>query len=140
MPWRLPHNNHQGRSLRRGLLRGAGLLTLLLPLLLTLGAAFRWADRSYPFPVQALHPPAGTLVLDRHGEPLRIFLPLDGRRRFPVRLDEVSPELVETPLSVCSRQLENFFRLRRWFNYLYLTRSSWPVSTHMGSWIFKRSR
>lgn len=120
MPWRLPHNNHQGRSLRRGLLRGAGLLTLLLPLLLTLGAAFRWADRSYPFPVQALHPPAGTLVLDRHGEPLRIFLPLDGRRRFPVRLDEVSPELVETLVASEDR----YFRLHPGVNPLAVLRAA----------------
>ena len=51
-------------------------------------------DRLFPFPHAKLHRPAATIVYDRDGEPLRMFLPGDDKYRFPVTLDEVPPELV----------------------------------------------
>jgi len=61
------------------------IIILALPFLL---------DRLFPFPEQKLHRPPAQIVLDREGEPLRIFLARDDKIRFPVTLDEVPPELV----------------------------------------------
>ncbi len=50
-------------------------------------------DRLFPFPMERLAPPAATRVLDRDGKPLRYFLAADGMWRFPLSLDEISPDL-----------------------------------------------
>lgn len=50
-------------------------------------------DRLFPFPVERLDPPAATRVLDRDGKPLRFFLASDGMWRFPLTLEEISPDL-----------------------------------------------
>jgi len=89
-----------GRRLPRGLARRlvaglAGLLALLAPL-----GAFLLLDRLYPFPQALLSRPAALVVEDRDGEPLRIFLPADGRWRMPVDLEQLPPLLVEA-LVVC---------------------------------------
>ncbi|GAB7080455.1 penicillin-binding protein 1C [Megalodesulfovibrio paquesii] len=64
---------------------GAGLLAIALP-----AALFLALDLLFPFPWDALHPQPAVTVMDRHGRPLRVFLPPDGRRRQPVSLAEVS--------------------------------------------------
>jgi penicillin-binding protein 1C len=51
-------------------------------------------DHLFPFPHTKLHRPPATIVYDREGEPLRIFLPDDDKYRFPITLDDVPPELV----------------------------------------------
>ncbi|MEM9293336.1 MAG: penicillin-binding protein 1C [Acidobacteriota bacterium] len=67
-------------------------LTLLLsPLLLFL--LFLLLDHLSPFPFHALERPSATLVTDHQGEPLRFFLPADDRWRFPVRLQDLPPEV-----------------------------------------------
>lgn len=50
-------------------------------------------DRLFPFPTERLEPPFSPRVLDRDGRPLRFFLAEDGMWRFPLSLDEISPEL-----------------------------------------------
>jgi len=62
------------------------------PLLITL--FFLIADRLFPFPESRLRKTPATVVLDRRGEPLRIYLPADQKYRFPVRLDELPRELI----------------------------------------------
>ncbi|THB63380.1 MAG: penicillin-binding protein 1C [Desulfovibrio sp.] len=57
--------------------------------------AFFLLDSWFPFPARTLAPQAATVVLDRDGEPLRLFLPQDDRWRFQVSIDEVSPLLIE---------------------------------------------
>ena len=54
---------------------------------------FQALDRLFPFPWESLQRPAAVVVADRHGQPLRFFLPADDRWRFPVRLSEMPPEL-----------------------------------------------
>ncbi|HSF40823.1 MAG TPA: penicillin-binding protein 1C [Thermoanaerobaculia bacterium] len=50
-------------------------------------------DLVFPFPWEDLHRPPAVVVEDRMGEPLRFFLPADQRWRFPVRLEDLPPEL-----------------------------------------------
>jgi penicillin-binding protein 1C len=52
------------------------------------------ADAVFPFPEGSLHRPPSTVIRDRDGLPLRIFLAPDEHYRMPVRLDDVAPELV----------------------------------------------
>jgi penicillin-binding protein 1C len=61
------------------------LAILLLPFLL---------DYLFPFPHAKLRRPSATIVYDRDGNPLRVFLPVDDKYRFPIKLDEVPPELI----------------------------------------------
>lgn len=84
------------RGLARRFLAGlAGLVMLLAPM-----GAFLLLDLLFPFPAELLTRPPALVVEDRDGEPLRIFLPPDGRRRMPVELAELPPLLVEA-LVVC---------------------------------------
>lgn len=62
-------------------------------LVLILIAGFLFLDLIFPFPTQHLHPPTATVVKDREGKILRIFLPPDGARRFHTDLERVSPVL-----------------------------------------------
>lgn len=77
-----------------------------LPLLLVLSLPFL-LDYLFPFPHEKLHRPPATIVYDRDGEPLRVFLPSDDKYRFPVTLDEVPPELVRALIASEDR---HFFR------------------------------
>lgn len=52
-------------------------------------------DLSFPFPEHKLHPATASVVTDRDGTPLRIFLPPDGARRMRTRLEDVSPVLIK---------------------------------------------
>ena len=75
---------------------------------LLLAVCAGWAlMRFSPFPEQALRPPSSTVVLDRHGEPLRVYLAPDEMWRLRVSLDEVAPDLVEAVLAYEDR---HFFR------------------------------
>ncbi len=80
---------------------------LLLALFLAPYLAFRALDLFFPFPLEALHRPPAAVVTDRSGEPLRFFLPADQRWRFPVRLDELPPEL---PRALVASEDRRFFR------------------------------
>jgi penicillin-binding protein 1C len=70
--------------------RAAAFLGAFLALSALLGAVL---DRLFPFPVERLEPPAATRVLDRDGRPVRFFLAGDGMWRFPLALEDISPEL-----------------------------------------------
>ena len=59
---------------------------------LVLGALL--LDAVFPFPVERLQFAPSLRILDRRGEPLRFFLAPDGCWRFPVTLEEVTPELL----------------------------------------------
>ena len=67
------------------LISGAALVPLLL---------FQIANRLFPLPVEKLHQPPSTVVLDRHGEWLRAFIASDESWHIPEpSLDEISPKL-----------------------------------------------
>ncbi len=52
------------------------------------------ANWVFPLPVEKLHPPSSTVVLDRHGEWLRVFTAPDDSWRIPEpTLAEISPKL-----------------------------------------------
>ena len=55
---------------------------------------FLIANGVFPLPVEKLHPPSSTVVLDRHGEWLRVFTASDGSWRIPEpSLADISPKL-----------------------------------------------
>ncbi|WP_027723217.1 penicillin-binding protein 1C [Maridesulfovibrio zosterae] len=56
-------------------------------------AAFYVLDLCSPFPEHKLHPETATVVKDRKGGVLRIFLPPDGARRMHTELKDISPIL-----------------------------------------------
>ncbi|HEV2853130.1 MAG TPA: penicillin-binding protein 1C [Thermoanaerobaculia bacterium] len=64
-------------------------------------------NRLFPFPWEKLQRPPAVVVLDRHGQPLRFFLPADDRWRFPVRLAELPPEL---PKALVASEDRRFWR------------------------------
>ena len=65
------------------------LVTIALP-----GLVFLITDQVFPLPVEKLHPLSSTVVLDRHGEWLRVFTAPDDSWRIPESsLAEVSPKL-----------------------------------------------
>ncbi|PPC78112.1 penicillin-binding protein 1C [Pokkaliibacter plantistimulans] len=72
--------------------RGLRVVAVVLLALLVLLALAGWADRRYPLPAA---PHFSTVVLDRQGEPLRAFADEQGIWRYPVTLDEVSPEYLQ---------------------------------------------
>ncbi|MBU1319662.1 MAG: penicillin-binding protein 1C [candidate division Zixibacteria bacterium] len=53
----------------------------------------------FPLPTDKLYPQASTVVLDRNGEVMRVFLAPDGMWRIPVGLQEMSPTLTEAALT-----------------------------------------
>ena len=58
------------------------------------GLVFLIANGVFPLPMEKLHPPSSTVVLDRHGEWLRVFTASDGSWRIPEpSLAEISPKL-----------------------------------------------
>src|SRR5215217_7383969 len=54
-----------------------------------------------------LQRPPGVVVMDRHGEPLRFFLPADERWRCPVRLAELPPGLTK---ALVASEDQRFYR------------------------------
>ena len=68
---------------------------------------WRGADALFPFPDEELGRPYGQIVVDRKGDVIRMFLAADGRWRFAVHREQMSPELMEA--IVASED--------RWFRY-----------------------
>ncbi|WP_320170902.1 penicillin-binding protein 1C [Maridesulfovibrio sp.] len=70
---------------------GAKKMAVAAGIVFFLVAVFFVLDFACPFPEQSLHKPVATVVKDRNGEVLRIFLPPDGARRMRTSLADVSP-------------------------------------------------
>ena len=79
-------------------------LTILLAAPYLWFQALNWL---FPFPWANLQRPPAVVVSDRHGQPLRFFLPADERWRFPVRLSELPPEL---PKALVASEDRRFYR------------------------------
>ncbi len=75
---------------------------LTLPLL-----TFALLDVVFPVPYENLHPRPSTIICDRSGILLRAFLAPDDMWRLPVRLDSVSPVLIQSVLTYEDR---HFYR------------------------------
>lgn len=89
--------------------------------LLCLIAAGLWiADRAFPLHDNS-EAGAATVVLDRHGEPLRIFADHNGVWRYPVSIDQVSPRYIEALLTYEDR----YFYQHPGVNPFSLLRASW---------------
>ncbi|TIH17419.1 penicillin-binding protein 1C [Marinifilum sp. JC120] len=69
-------------------------------------ASFFALDLLFPFPKHKLHPPVASVVRDREGKALRIFLPPDGARRMHADFAKVSPELKKTLIASEDRWFE----------------------------------
>ncbi len=83
-------------------------------------------DRLLPFPMERLEAPAATRVLDRDGKPLRFFLAADGMWRFPLSLDEISPDLTA---ALVDSEDRHFF-LHPGVNPLSVLRALWVNVRH----------
>jgi len=72
--------------------------TIRTVLLVILGPWFTFVilDWFFPFPIASLHRQPATVVTDREGTPLRIFLPPDEQLRLPVTLNEITPVFIQT--------------------------------------------
>ena len=70
------------------------LYILFFAIIVFLGLMFLIANGVFPLPVEKLHPPSSTVVLNRHGEWLRVFTASDGSWRIPEpSLADISPKL-----------------------------------------------
>ncbi len=100
-----PHSPRpgEGKKKRRRIAVGIAVAVLLLSPWLW----FWTLDWLFPFPWENLQRPPAVVVTDRHGEPLRFFLPADDRWRFPVRLSELPPEL---PKALVASEDRRFYR------------------------------
>ncbi|MCG8626706.1 MAG: transglycosylase domain-containing protein, partial [Proteobacteria bacterium] len=68
------------------------------------------ANWVFPLPVEKLHPPSSTVVLDRHGEWLRAFAASDDSWRIPEpSLTEISPKLKTAVLTYEDRWFYHHF-------------------------------
>ena len=100
-----------------------------LVVLLFYGAAylgFVILDSLFPFPTAALHRQAATIVTDRDGVPLRIFLPPDEQLRLPVTLSEVVPIFLQTLIASEDR----WFYTHPGVNPFALVRAAWVNLRH----------
>jgi len=85
-------------------------MALGISLAILLAAPYLWfqaLNLAFPFPWANLQRPPAVVVADRHGQPLRFFLPADERWRFPVRLSELPPEL---PKALVASEDRRFYR------------------------------
>lgn len=98
--------------------RAAAVSSLCLVLAGLLGIVL---DRLFPFPTERLEPPFSTRVLDRDGRPLRFFLAEDGMWRFPLSLNEISPELTAALIDSEDRH----FHLHPGVNPIAAVRALW---------------
>ena len=106
---------HHSRA--RHILVVAALAALLvLPL-----ALFLVLDRIFPFPFDRLERPAATVVTDRSDSPLRLYLPADDKWRFPVTLDELPQELIDSVVAAEDR----FFYHHPGVNPVAIARAAW---------------
>lgn len=101
-------------------------VTALVLLLAALICATLILDHLFPFPVANLEPAPSVRILDRNGEPLRFFLAPDGMWRFPVTLDEVSPDLVT---AIIASEDRHFYR-HPGVNPLAVIRALWLNLRH----------
>ena len=92
-------------------------------LLVTVGPwfAFFLLDWWFPFPFAALYRQPATVVTDRAGVPLRIFLPPDEQLRLPVSLSEVAPVFLQTLIASEDR----WFYSHPGVNPFALVRATW---------------
>lgn len=74
-----------------------------------------------PFPGAQLHPPASTMLLDRHGRLLRAQLTTDEMWRMPVTIDEVSPYMKQAALAYEDRH----FFYHPGINPIAVARAAW---------------
>ncbi|MFQ5707922.1 MAG: penicillin-binding protein 1C, partial [bacterium] len=73
---------------------------LWLPVLACLPfVLFLLANWRFPLPVEKLHPAPSTVVVDRGGKILRVFLAPDEMWRMPVAVEEISPALKQAVLA-----------------------------------------
>lgn len=103
--------------------RAATILVLALGITAGLGLLL---DRLFPFPVQRLDPAAATRVMDRDGKALRFFLAPDGMWRFPMTLEQISPDLAAALIDSEDRH----FRLHPGINPLSALRALWVNVRH----------
>ena len=103
--------------------KAAAILFLTMGLAACLGLLL---DRLFPFPVERLEAPAATRVLDRDGKPLRFFLAADGMWRFPLTLEEISPDLTAALIDSEDRH----FLLHPGINPLSVLRALWVNARH----------
>jgi penicillin-binding protein 1C len=113
-------------SLRR-VAAGIGRRTAALAVTLALaGGLAVLLDRLFPFPVERLEPPPAVRVLDREGKPLRSFLATDGMWRFPLAMEDISPELAAAMIDSEDRH----FRRHPGVNPLAVLRALWTNARH----------
>lgn len=103
--------------------KGAAILFLTLGMAAALGLLL---DRIFPFPEHRLAPPSATRVLDRDGRPLRYFLAPDGMWRFPMTLEQISPDLTAALIDSEDRH----FRIHPGINPLSVLRALWVNLRH----------
>jgi penicillin-binding protein 1C len=106
---------------RRLVLALAAAILLILPWLW-----FRALDLLFPFPWEKLQRPPALVVTDRHGEPLRFFLPADQRWRLPVRLAELPTEVRR---ALVASEDQRFYR-HPGVDVLALARAVWANARH----------
>lgn len=107
--------------MKKTLAKAASTTCILVAALLVCFGAAVMLDRIFPFPVQRLSPAPAQRILDRHGQALRFFLAPDEQWRFPVRLDEVSPDLI----TALVHSEDRFFYHHPGVNPIAIARAAW---------------
>lgn len=102
---------YNGKRLALGCLLGAGMML----------SGFFVLDWIFPLPLESLHPLPSQVILDRHGSLLRITLAPDEHWRIPVKLRDVSPDLVRSLVSSEDRWFYWHFGV----NPLAILRAGW---------------
>src|SRR3954447_9815509 len=83
-----------------GRFRRRRIILVMIPLLVAPIVAFRAAVMWMPYAPPDHAPPASTLLLDRHGQPLFASVAFDGQWRIPLRDDEINPDLANAIIAV----------------------------------------
>jgi penicillin-binding protein 1C len=99
-------------------------LALGITLAILLAGPYLWfhaLNWLFPFPWEKLQRPPAVVALDRHGQPLRFFLPADDRWRFPMRLADMPPEL---PQALVASEDRRFYR-HHGVDPLAVARAAW---------------
>src|SRR3954467_10866768 len=97
---------------------------IVIAVTILLAAPWLWLtalDLLFPFPWESLQRPPAVVVTDRHGQPLRFFLPADERWRLPVKLAELPPEL---PRALVASEDRRFYR-HSGVDPLAIARAAW---------------
>ena len=86
--------------------------------------ALLWAlDRLFPLPLPDASADAATVVVDRHGVPLRAYPNRHGVWRYPVTVDDVAPAYLDALLGYEDRR----FHHHRGIDPLALLRAAWQL-------------